>query len=191
MTEEQQYQAIEKVLRGDAGAFRAFVDDYKRLVFHLVNRLIPNPTDHEDICQDVFVSAYQNLKDFRRQSKVSTWLAKITYFRCLNYLKKKRAPLFDDQTPEEFTFEDVASGGIDPYQESELNDRAAWVRKSIAEMPLVYRTILTLYHLEELSYAEIGRAMELPEGTVKSHLFRARRMLRERLAAVTAEENVW
>jgi RNA polymerase sigma factor (sigma-70 family) len=191
MIDEQQKQLIDKILRGDAEAFRTFVDAYKRLVFLLVCRLIHNEADREDICQDVFISAYQSLKDFRHQSKVSTWLARITYYRCLNFLKKKQVPLFDDQTPETFTFDDVSSSFFDPYEETEKSDRAVLVRSSIEQMPLVFQTILTLYHLQELSYGEIGQVMELPEGTVKSYLFRARKMLRERLTAQIEEEKVW
>lgn len=191
MADEQQKQLIDKILRGDAEAFRSFVDDHKRLVFQLVCRLIRNAADREDLCQDVFISAFQNLKDFRHQSKISTWLARITYYRCLNFLKKKQVPLFDDQTPETFTLDDVSSSFFDPYEETEKSDRAAQVRDSIEKMPPVFQTIITLYHLQELSYGEIGQAMDLPEGTVKSYLFRARKMLRERLTAQVEEEKVW
>jgi RNA polymerase sigma-70 factor (ECF subfamily) len=191
MADTEQKALIEAILHGDSNAYRQFIEEYKNLVAHVVFQLISNPTDREDICQEVFVSAYQHLKDFQHQSKISTWLARIAYFRCLNYLKKRRALLFDDHTPEEVTFDDVASSSFDPYEETEKNERLTLVREAIAQMPIVYRTILTLYHLQEMSYQEIGKVMGLPPGTVKSYLFRARTLLRQRLTAVNQEEDVW
>ncbi len=174
-------QLVQKILGGDTRAFKEFVNDYKRLVAHVVFRMVTNPNDREDLCQDVFVKAYQNLQSFQFQSKLSTWLARIAYNTCINYLEKKKVPLLDDATPDEITLEDFASTTHDPHVLAEEADASTFIRKHIEALPVLYRTVITLYHLEDMKYAEIAEILKIPEGTVKSHLFRARSMLKKRL----------
>ena len=78
-----------------------------------------------------------------------------------------------------------------PHQAAEEADISALLKTEIDELPAVFRTIITLYHLDELSYSEIGQIMNLPEGTVKSYLFRARQILKERLSAKYGKEELW
>ena len=98
----------------------------------------------------------------------------------VNYLEKKRVPLFDDNTPDEFTCEDIADSS-DPYVDTAGSEMTRMLHRYINALPPLYRTVVTLYHLDEMKYAEIGNITQLPEGTVKSYLFRARKMLREKL----------
>ncbi len=180
---------VDKILQGDSKAFRDFVDSYKRLVAHVVFRLVAN-ADREDLCQDVFVKAYENLQDFHFQSKLSTWLARIAYNTSINYLKKKRAPLLDDFSVDESGFDSLATIEATPDKDVEDQDQAALIHRTIAALPVSLKTILTLYHLDEMSYAEIGQILDMPQGTVKSYLFRARKLLRERLTAFYVEEEL-
>ena len=190
MEYDDQKQLVKRIVGGETKAFKEFVGNYKRLVAHVVFRMVSNPTDREDLCQDVFVKAYENLQGFQFQSKLSTWLARIAYNTCVNYLEKKRLPLFDDSTPEDFSYEDLAANTVDPYEETEGSDVHRMLHGYVNALPVLYRTIVTLYHLEEMKYAEIGQIMDLPEGTVKSYLFRARKMLREKLEEVQ-EDILW
>lgn len=172
---------IERILDGDPNAFKQLVKDHERLVGQIVFRMIPNETDREDLCQDVFVKVYQNLGSFRHESKLSTWIARIAYTTCLNYLEKKKVALYEDASPEGVTIDDCDGGHTDP--ESWTGTRQASVRvcEEIDQLPVIYGTILSLFHLQDMSYAEIGQILKLPDGTVKSYLFRARKMLKDRL----------
>jgi len=181
--EFKEKQLVQRILAGETKAFKEFIEDYQRLVAHVVFRMISNVSDREDICQDVFVKAYENVQGFQFQSKLSTWVARIAYNTCVNYLEKKRVPLFDDNTPDDVTFESLRSTNDNPYEDTEGSDIKSLLHHHINTLPVLYRTILTLYHLEEMKYAEIGQIMALPEGTVKSYLFRARKMLKENLIA--------
>ena len=181
---------VKNTLAGNKKAFESIVEQHQRLVSHIVFRMIQNAADQEDICQDVFLKVYQNLRGFQFEAKLSTWIAKIAYNTCLNYLEKKRVPLFDDLTPEEQTIETVSDCNYGPDQVVEGKETSSLLRGEIEKMPVHYRTILTLYHLDQMSYSEIGETMELPEGTVKSHLFRARRLLKERLLAKYRREDL-
>ena len=181
MSVDNEKLVIDKILRGDARSFKEFVDDYERLVAHVVFRMVKNGADREDLCQDIFVKAYENLSGFHFQSKLSTWLAKIAYNTCLNYLGKKRIPLYEDSSPNDSAIDDLTSLSSLPTDNVVQQEAVDRLLMEIDSLPVVYRTIVTLYHLEELSYSEIGEVMDVPAGTVKSYLFRARKMLRERM----------
>lgn len=184
-------ELVQRIIAGDRHAFREFIEQYQRLVGHLVFRMIRNAADREELCQDVFVRAYENLAGFQFQSRISTWLGRIAYNTCINYLKKKKVPLFSAlavenpggngrQSPQGPDILQVPAGQKDA--ESALVDReqTRLLYREIEALPPLYRAVITLYHLDELRYQEISEILGLPEGTVKSHLFRARQLLKKR-----------
>lgn len=181
---------VKKALAGNKKAFESIIQQHQRLVSHVVFRMVQNPADQEDVCQDVFLKVYEGLGGFKFESKLSTWIAKIAYNTCLNYLEKKTVPLFDDLTSEEQTLESFPSRVQGPDQIVEEKEASVLLRSEINTMPVHYRTILTLYHLDQMSYKEIGETMDLPEGTVKSYLFRARRLLKDRWMAKYQREDL-
>ena len=152
--------------------------------------MIPNQVDREDICQDVFVKVYQNLERFQFRSKLSTWIARIAYTTCLNHLDKKRLPLYEDTVSEGETVDDCAGSGHRPDEWTQLRQASVRLCEEIDNLPVIYGTIVSLFHLHEMHYAEIGQVLSLPEGTVKSYLFRARRMLRKRIQSKYCREEL-
>ena len=182
---------VEQILAGDKDAFARFIDRYKALVVHVVYRMIPNREDREDILQEVFMKIYRSLAGFRFESKLSTWVARVAYNTCVNHLNKKRELLLEEFRPDLETLDELAGDGERPDQSAEGMDVSLRLRAEIEKLPLAYRTILTLYHLEEMSYKEIGEIMGLPEGTVKSYLFRARKHLKARLLSGYRREDLW
>lgn len=182
---------VQKILAGNQRAFGELIRNYQNLVGHLVFRMISNEYDREDICQDIFLKVYQNLTNFKFESKLSTWIARITYNTCLNFLEKKKVSLFDDMTPEEMSLDDLSGSAPLPDNLTVQQDISQRLQKEIRKLPLHYRTILTLYHLDEMNYREIGEITEMPEGTVKNYLFRARKILKERLNSQYQPEELW
>lgn len=179
---ESARQQVDQILAGDPRAFKQLVKNHERLVGQVVFRMIRNEADREDLCQDVFVKVYRNLKGFRFDSKLSTWIARIAFTTCLNYIEKKKVPLYEDSSPEGQTVDDCASlNSTNP--ESWTGERQASVKvcEEIDQLPVIYGTILSLFHLQDMTYAEISDILRMPDGTVKSYLFRARKMLKERL----------
>jgi len=181
---------IEKILAGDKIAFQAFVEEYQRLVSHIVFRMISNREDREDTCQEVFLKIYQNLSSFRSESKLSTWIAKIAYNTCLNYLEKRKLLLLDDLSIGEQSLASFSENNPRPDELTDERELTFLLKTEIEKMPVHFRTILTLYHLEGMSYNQIGKITGLPDGTVKSYLFRARRLLKERLLAKYQPEDL-
>lgn len=197
-------ERVQKILNGDTGAFQSFVEDYQRLVCHIVFRMVSNEADREELCQDVFMKIYQNIGKFEFKSKLSTWIASIAYHTCINYLKKKKVPLYDDLSEaEQLAGKSISSAYGESFAESVRGDTPQpdelmitqdinrYLRAEINGLPVQYRTILTLYHLDGMSYKEIGEIMNLPEGTVKSYLFRARKRLKERMLEKYPAEELW
>ena len=180
-------EMVARVLAGDRDAFRALVHTHQRLVSHVVFRIVRDPRDREEVCQDVFIRVYQKLDQFAHESALGTWIARIAYRLSLNHLERRRIPLYDDLRPEETggtgSVDQLPGTGTSPLDEVEGAQLRAFVRARVDELPVQYRTVVTLYHLEEMAVGEIAAVMDLPEGTVKSHLFRARRMLKETLVA--------
>jgi RNA polymerase sigma factor (sigma-70 family) len=181
---------VRKILAGNTRAFESLIEEHKRLVSHIVFRMVSNVSDREEICQDVFMKVYQNLKGFQFESKLSTWIARIAYNTCINYLEKKKVPLFDDCSPEEKTLDSFPAQGILPDEHAEKNDVSQRLQNEIDKMPIHFRMVLTLYHLDNLTYNQITEIMQMPEGTIKSYLFRARKLLKQRLMAKYQPEDL-
>ncbi len=184
-------ELIKKIISGDTTAFKTLIHDYQRLVCHVIFKMVPNEQDREDVCQDVLVKVYQNLSKFQFDSKLSTWIAKIAYNTGINYLKKKKVPLFDDMSGENGALEKYWSEQTSPDGFAEDQDLSLRLQDEISKLPVQFKTIVSLYHLEEMSYAEIAKITGLPDGTVKSYLFRARRLLKEKIIAKYQQEELW
>ena len=182
---------LEKIKSGDTAAFGDFIDIYKRLVSHIVYRMIPRLGDREDLCQDIFIKVYQNIEGFLFKSKVSTWVGRIAYNTCLNYLEKKKMVLYDDISSEHQTLDSFSSKNIRPDEYVEKGDISKHLDEQLAQLPVLFRTVLTLYHLDGMSYAEISDIMGKPEGTVKSYLFRGRKYLKDLIIKSYNKEEIW
>lgn len=174
---------VEAILAGKRDQYRLLVNDFQRLVSHIVFRMIPDSHDREDVCQEVFVKVYQNLASFRFGSKLSTWVAQIACNTCLTTLGKKQLAIDDgfDDNGDDSRAEWSADESTRPDYRCESEDTKSVVRREIDRLPALPGTVLVLFHLENMSLQQIAEIFGMPEGTVKSHLFRARKLLKERL----------
>ena len=175
---------IEQVLAGDNNAFGALVECYQGKVYNLALRMCGDRDEAFDLAQEAFFRAWRGLSGFQRESAFSTWLFRLTANVCLDHLRaKKRRPtvslntLVEDEEVE-LQIPDPAKGPEELLLAAE--DRKALTR-AMDQLPVEYRQILTLRAINGLSYEEIAAILEMPEGTVKSRLFRARMALRNKL----------
>jgi RNA polymerase sigma-70 factor (ECF subfamily) len=132
----------------------------------------------EDISQEVFIKVFHHLPAFRFESKLSTWIARIAYHTAVNQLDKQKRRRGDRDLS---GLENADPGSDGPAEMLDKKDISAGLQRLIKQLPEQYRLVLTLYHFNEFSYEEIVQITGLPEGTVKTHLFRARKMLKEKL----------
>nr|WP_294873180.1 sigma-70 family RNA polymerase sigma factor [uncultured Pedobacter sp.] len=174
-------ELVAKILRGDARAFEALVKQYEKLVFHVTSRLIKNDEDATDICQEVFIKVYQGLNKFGFQSKLSTWIARIAYLTSINHLRKYKQELQKTSAADDVEIDNYHFSEETPERLMIKKDVAAYVQHLLQQLPLQYRSVLTLFHLEEFSYLEIQEITGMPEGTIKNYLFRAKKLLKEKL----------
>ncbi len=179
-------ELINQVLKGNSNAFTFLVNRYQKLVVHITGRLIQRQDELEDICQEVFMKVYQNLGKYRNECKLSTWIATIAYNTSINYLRKFKKG--DEVNPDDSAalrnLTDLRPGD---YEKADLH---RYIREQIELLPVQYRTVLTLFHLEEFSYQEIEQITGMPEGTIKSYLFRAKALLKEKLKFIVDEDSL-
>jgi len=179
-------ELINQILDGNMNAFTFLVNRYQKLVVHITGRLIQRQEELEDVCQEVFIKVYQNLGKYRNECKLSTWIATIAYNTGINYLRKFRK--FEEVNPED----SVALRNLTDFRAEnyEVTDLKRYIREQIELLPVQYRTVVTLFHLEEFSYQEIEQITGMPEGTVKSYLFRAKALLREKLKQIVDDNSL-
>lgn len=176
----EENQLIEQILTGNTHAFRFLVKKYERLVFHIAGRMLNQQADLEDLCQDVFIKVYKKLPEFRREAKLSTWIGTIAYREAIDFLRKKGVAHQEIENVNMLKMDSLVDYG-NPEAIQTKAERVAKVKELINELPSTYRTVLSLYHIEELSYKEIEEITQMPEGTLKSYLHRARQLLKDRL----------
>ncbi|HYW55285.1 MAG TPA: sigma-70 family RNA polymerase sigma factor [Dongiaceae bacterium] len=167
---------IAAALAGRSEAFGELVRRYERAVYNLAVRTLRDRTEAEDATQEAFFKAYRALGSFRPGAKFSTWIFTICYRGCCDRLAKRKR-LSGDELP------DRADPSAGPAVLAERSDEAQRLRAAIDALPDKYRAVITLYHLQGKQYEEIATVLNLPLGTVKTHLFRAKEQLRKVLTA--------
>lgn len=181
MNHESDEELVARVREGESGSFRLLVDRYRRRVYALGLKLFRNHEDAKDFLQDAFVRVYQRIEQFRGDSRFYSWLMRVAYSVGLNDLRSRKETSDVDDLPL------VHSGPS--VEEGDLARRAkAVVLESVSELPERYRTCVELYFFFGLSYPEISEMTGIPVNTIKSHVFRAKKLLRDRLAGTAAED---
>ena len=181
----EEREIIERVLAGDNDAFGLLVEKYQTKVYNLALRMCGSEDDAFDLAQDAFVRAWKSLGSFQFESSFSTWLFRLSSNICLDFLraKKRRAAvsLTVSSDDEEATQLDVPDPGMGPEDAVIAAEDRRLLMEALNSLPADQRQIITLRAINDLSYAEIARILDLQEGTVKSRLSRARAALRNKL----------
>ena len=176
VTDGDEGALVAAALAGRSEAFGTLVERYDRAVYHLCLRTLRDVEEARDCTQEAFFKAFRSLRTFKTGARFSTWIFSIAYHACCDRLVRRKR-YSNDEMP------DRADPSAGPAQVAEQNDDALVLRAAIDALPQKYRTVITLYHLQGKQYDEIARVLELPMGTVKTHLFRAKEMLRKSLVS--------
>jgi RNA polymerase sigma-70 factor (ECF subfamily) len=192
LTEE--LQLVQAAKGGDVSAFEDLVKRYDRNVFRIAQHITQNREDAEDVVQDAFLKAYQNLGQFQGQSKFYTWLVRIAVNEALMRLRRRRPERMvsldeDVKTEDDSVPREVADWSPNPeqqYSQAELKDI---LTRTIQGLPPSFRTVFVLRDVEGLSTEEAAEALDLSIPAVKSRLLRARLQLRERLSRYFQKRN--
>jgi RNA polymerase sigma-70 factor (ECF subfamily) len=177
---------IRQAQQGDTTAFEALVSIHAQLVYNLALRTLNDPHEAEDVAQEAFIRTWQSLPRFQSKSLFSTWLYRIVTNLCYDRLPRLKVEL----------------AALEPNAVTELPDehrtvetrlltaeRCAYLHNAIDALPESYRLLITLRHLQGMAYAEIANVTDMPLGSVKTGIFRARRSLRDALESYERLEN--
>ena len=180
------------ILSGNTEAFETIVSEYKGLVFHIVRSMFSDQVQHEDLAQDIFIRVFESLRQFRFQCGLATWISRIAYNMCLNHLRRSKSHPQDnsdyrtelekideiEKIDREYT---VALDSPTPYAVICHKELATAVAEAIEKLPNPYRLVITLHYIEDFALPELAESLNIPLGTIKSHLFRARAALKNDL----------
>jgi RNA polymerase sigma-70 factor, ECF subfamily len=179
--EQDDAQLVKASQQGDQDAFALLVQRHQRRVFNLSLGMLRDYEDASEATQEAFLAAWQGLPSFRGEARFATWLYRIAYNCALKQLERhKRERSLQAAMEAEQILE-----GVNKQKQAEdiqeLRARQAIVREQIEKLPAKYRMVLILRHLHEKTYVEMADILTMPIGTIKTHLFRARSLLKERL----------
>ena len=185
---ENEASLIQSAQKGDQDAFATLVDEHQRYVYHLAFRVLKDENEALDLTQETFIRAWTALPNFRGQSRFRTWLYRIATNLCYNRLPNLRRSLTelgDDVLPD---LPDGDAMSSTPMREVESNETRTFLQHAIDNLDVHYKILITMRYHDELSYEEIASLLNLPLGTVKTGLFRAKEKLRLALAGFYSEE---
>jgi RNA polymerase sigma-70 factor (ECF subfamily) len=176
-------QVVERALSGDAEAFGEIVSRWERRIFALAYGMLGREEDARDATQETFLAAFRNLRGFRGEAKVSSWLHRIT--------RQRRAKVRGEMALDDETEADGASYSAPAHQSparaAESSERTEIVRRAVSSLPAELRQVIVMKEFEELTFQEIAEALDLPLSTVKSRLYTALRQLQMRLKNMASE----
>jgi len=179
---------IKDALEGSQKAFEELVTRHQASVYHIVFRIVRDKEMASDLVQETFMKAFSSLKSYRSEYRFSTWLYKIAANASIDHLRKKRIQAMSLDNPirtgdGEVSIE-VPDYSHHPEEEIIRRERALSIEEAIQSLPNKYRRVIIARHQEEKSYEEIANEFNLPVGTVKARIFRARELLKKRLRAI-------
>jgi RNA polymerase sigma-70 factor, ECF subfamily len=181
--DEQDHQILSRCLKGETEAFSQIIDAYKQSLFRLVYRWVGHPDTAEEILQDVFLKAFRQIKNFRGESKFSTWLFQIALNRCRDFYRSRKSKPEEPLAPER----PLEDGG--PREDEKLGalEEAGRLRRALASLPPIYREAVSLRYLSEMSNEEISQATGESLSNVKMRVARGLIKLRKNLEKVLHE----
>jgi RNA polymerase sigma-70 factor (ECF subfamily) len=178
---------VAAVLEGDPEAYRVLVERYERRIYHVIYGMVRSPEDAKDLAQDAFVKAFQNLHRFRLEAKFYTWLCRIAMNVAIDHLRKmkhRNHAEFDDARggSEGAQVVRLHSAKDDPSENVARARMYKIIMDAVETLPDDQKQVLILREIEDMPYKEIAEVLDIPEGTVMSRLYYARRRLQEQLA---------
>jgi len=189
VTEQDEEQLVTSSKKGDQDAFAQLVQKHQRRVFNLVFRMLQQYEEANEATQETFLAAWQGLPSFRGDARFSTWLYRIAYNCALKQLEQRKR----DKALQVVVQAEQIAASIGQEQRVdaalETHARQTMVQEQLSQLPAKYRIVLILRHLQEMTYEEMAQILTMPIGTIKTHLFRARNLLKERLEKFGVEQN--
>ncbi len=180
---------VEAIRSGQTQRFEELVEKYKDRVYSMAFRFTGNPQEGQDLAQEIFINIFRNIGSFEAQSALSTWIYRVSLNRCLDWQRKQQRrashlTFMSGRREEDQNILDRVSTGTDGPEETYLHqEQSKELQGAIANLPEKYKTVIILYHFQQLSYQEIGSILKIPVRTVETHLYRAKQKLKQILTS--------
>lgn len=182
---EQDKEYVASALEGDESAFASLVDKYQNALYHHIRKIVRDKSEVDDLVQETFIKAFSALESYSTQYAFSTWLYKIATNHSIDFLRKKKLrtqsidkPIKTKEGEMEVELPDTT---YRPDRHIVEDQRKTLIQEAIDALPPKYYRVIVLRHQQEKTYDEIARELDLPLGTVKAHIFRARELLNKYL----------
>ncbi len=176
----QDMELVEKALQGDQQAYSRLMSRYRDAIYYILLKMVNNPTDAEDLTIEAFGKAFRNLNQYTPTFAFSTWLFKIATNNCIDFIRKRRAltiSIDQDSTDKDTLSPTIQEESPDPEEQMIKNQKAKLMRDVVNQLKPRYKDLIILRYFKEYSYEEIANELDLPLGTVKAQLFRAKELL--------------
>lgn len=183
---QEDRELVAAAKRGENKAFETLLRKYRKSVYYMLLKMVKNADDAEDLTQEAFAKAFNSIEKFDSKYAFSTWLFRIATNNCIDFIRKKRVQTVSIDAPVEgddgsnMKF-DVKDENLDPNQTMLKKQRSQYLNMAIDRLPEKYRVLVELRYFKEFSYEEVAKELEIPLGTVKAQLFRARELLNQEL----------
>lgn len=177
---KQDYELVKRAAKGDQKAYADLLGKYRDAIYFMLLKMVNNPSDAEDLTIEAFGKAFKNIMQYTPNYAFSTWLFKIASNNCIDFIRKKKANMvsLDDHDDEQNRPPtDIQASSPDPEESLMKQQKVDLMRGIVSKLKPRYRRLIELRYFKELSYEEISEELELPIGTVKAQLFRARELL--------------
>ncbi len=185
---------IAKIKEGRLELFEVVVTRYQKKLINYIYRMISDLDSAMELSQEVFIKVYNSLDKYNPSFKFTTWIHRIASNATIDWMRKKKIDAYsldssanDDGESTSFS-QQIPSKELNPLQNLEMSQLRGRIEKAIEELPFIYKQLIILRHINELSYDEIASTVDLPLGTVKNRIFRGREMLKAKLASELARE---
>jgi RNA polymerase sigma-70 factor (ECF subfamily) len=188
---KEDYALIDNALAGDQSAYSRIMEKYNQVVGIVIQKVIHNQVEIDDLKQEVFIKAFNSLHTFKREYAFSTWLFRIATNHSIDFLRKKRLKAQSMQESIETQNGELkyqyASKEATPERKLIEREARVHITRAIENLPQKYRICIEMRHKEEKSYEEIAEELNIPIGTVKARIFRARELLNKELKEILTD----
>jgi len=177
----QDYQLVQNAIKGDQKSYAELLGRYRDAIYFMLLKMVCNKIDAEDLTIEAFGKAFKYLGQYSPSFAFSTWLFKIASNNCIDFLRKKKSNIISIDTPNDLIDQDqtipLPANVLDPEEELIKSQKVNIMRNIVCKLKPRYRRLIELRYFYEYSYEEISRELELPAGSVKAQLYRARELL--------------
>jgi RNA polymerase sigma factor (sigma-70 family) len=177
---QRDYVLVQQAARGDQKAYAELLGRYRDAIYYMLIKMVNNASDAEDLTIEAFGKAFKNIQQYTPNYAFSTWLFKIATNNCIDFIRKKKTLTVsldqNDDDPDKMS-QDIMAPILDPEEEMIKEQKQKLMREIVSKLKPRYRKLIELRYFKEYSYEEIAEELELPIGTVKAQLFRARELL--------------